>query len=258
MKENNNNPDQNNDEQTIEDQGLDQDLQKSLDDNLNEMNDLLKSKKSYSKDDMKEMMKNPKNRKLAHEFMKGYGKEEGDDDDDDDDKMKGKKKNNIKKSFDDILNEHDEVVDAVPVLKSFCDILEGFGERLAGIEKSNSELQKSIEDNYDLQKSFGGVIGAQSVLIKSISEDLDLIGGSPNPVKGKLTQSDLIKSRLDDSPKSSSKLQGASREVLRDALLKSFKAGEMDSKSISKWEQSGYDASVFSKSELSTIESKLS
>ncbi len=233
---------------------LDKDLQKSLDDNLEEMNSLIKAKKTYSEDDMKEMMKSKKNRGLFKEYMKEHEK----DDENDDENESENKNEKMKKSFENIYNDHDEIIDAVPVLKSFCEVLEDFGKKLNKIEKTNENLQKSLDDNFELQKSFGSVMASQSELIKSINEDIEEIGNTPLPVKGKVNQRDLFKSALDDNNVPTSKLSVASINDVKEILLKSFQEKEISGNSIAKWEQGGYNMAIFNKKELSHIESKLS
>lgn len=245
--------DENTNDVNLDQENEDKDLQKSLDDNLETMNDLLKSKKTYSKEDMKEMMKDKKNRS----FLKEYMKNDDDDEGDDEDGKKKKEKEKMKKSFDDIHSEHDEIIDAVPILKSFSKVLEDFGKKLQKIEVATSDLQKSFDDNYDLQKSFGGVISSQSDLIKSIGDNLETIGNTPNRIKGKIGQQDLLKSDLDNDSQKSSKISTTSLDKVKDVLLKSFHDGEISSKKIAKWEQSRYNFEVFDNKELSIIESKL-
>jgi len=231
------------------------DIQKSLDENLAEMNDLLKSKKTLSKEDVAEYMKNPKNKNLFKEYMKGEDEEEEEEEDDNEDeekkeKMRSKK---MKKSYDNLVD--DEIVDAVPVLKSFIDIFQNFDKRLHKIEKSTSDLQKSIEDNLDLQKSFGNVLKSQAELIKSMNDEIEIIGSQPAPVKGIVNQQDLFKSVLSDQAKT--KLVSVNKTKMKDVLLKAFEAGEVSGMSIAKWEQSNYNLGVFNPEELAKIESKI-
>jgi hypothetical protein len=233
-------------------ENIDQDLQKSLDDNLEQMNNLLKSKKSLSKEEVDEMMKNPKNKSLFKEYMKSDKEEK--DEDDDEENEDGEK---MKKSFDDIYEDHNEVIDAVPVLKSFSKILETLAKRTLKIETAFNNLQKSFEDNLELQKSFGSVIATQSELLKSMNDEIEIIGNTPNKVKGKIDQKDLFKSKLDDDNQVQSKVVGANVTKIKDVLLKSFQEGKIGSTKIARWEQQGYDLSVFNKEELSEIESKL-
>lgn len=247
-------------ENNISDQELneeDVDLQKSLDDDLEKMNDLIKSKKTLTKEDVQEYMKNKKNKNLFKEYMKGEKNEDEDEDEgEDEEKMKGKKKN-MKKSLDDICEEHDEVIDAVPVLKSFSKILEKLGNKFEKIESSLSNLQKSFDENQELQKSFAGVMNSQSELIKSVNSEIKIIGNTPNQRKGKVTTKDLLKSSLDNDFTPKSKLSGASVEMVKGILLKSVQSKEFSSNSLSKWELSGYNLGSLNKQELSFIESKL-
>jgi hypothetical protein len=236
----------NGDQQTEETEDVN--LQKSLDDQLSSMNDLIKSKKTYTEDEMKEMMKDKK----VQEYMKenGYVKKDEEDEEDEEEKMK--------KSLESIDEEHGEVIDAIPVLKSFSKVLETISKQVQKVEGTVANLQKSMDDNIDLQKSFGGVIGAQSELIKSINDEIEALGNVPGKVKGVISQKDLFKSALaDDDAENKSKLSSANVEKIRNVLIKSAQEKEISALSVGKWEQTGYDMSVFSKAELETIESKL-
>jgi len=221
----------------------DVDLQKSLDENLEAMNTLLKAKnkKEYSEEEIKEMMKNKK----AKEYMKKELKNEDDNEDEDDD---------VNKSFSD---DGAEVFEADEFLKSIEKKLNSLIKSVKEISETVEDLQKSFNENQDLQKSFGGVLSSQSELIKSINEEVEKIGSAPTPVKGVVNKSDLFKSALGDNFEEESKLLKSSVGKVKQVLLKSFQDGEINGTSISRWEQSGYDLSVFSKEEIEKIESKL-
>jgi hypothetical protein len=242
--------DPNTDQNTDADLNQDVDLQKSLDDQLASMNGLIKSKKaSYTEDEVQEMMKDKK----VQEYMKKNGYEKKDDHDDESEE--GMKKSIV----DDIYDEHSEVIDAIPVLKSFSKVLESLSGQVQKIGGAIEDLQKSIDEEQNLQKSFGGVISAQSALIKSISEEIETLGNEPNQVKGKVNQKDLFKSTLHDSGDQESKIMKASVKQVKSVLLKSFSDGEnwVSTNAVAKWEQSGYNLSAFTPEQIEKIESKL-
>jgi hypothetical protein len=223
------------------------DLQKSLDENLDKLNTLMKSKKKLSKKEVEEMMKDKENKKLFKEYMKD-GEEEDDDEEEEEDKK-------VKKSFDEIEDNHGEVIDAIPVLKSFLDAITEVAKKINKIEGKVETLVKSFDDDAEIRKSVNDVISSQSALIKSINEDIKVIGNQPLKVKGKITQQDLIKSDLDNDNLSLKK--SVTISTIKNVLMKSFQDNEITAGLISKWEMSGYNMNVFSKNQLALIESKL-
>jgi len=220
-------------------------LQKSLEQNINDLDDILKARS----DDYEEKMKDPKWRaKMKNmiekaEKMTDEGEDEGEDDEDEkEEKGKGK----MKKSLDDVVSENEEIIDAVPVLKSFVKVLEG-------LTNTVEQLQKSLEENNDFQKSLAKVALDESKLIKSISDEVEKIAKQPLPVKGKISKEQILNKSFGEETGSMVPSRG-DLESVKSILLKSVQDGELSSMEISKWEMYNYNMQALSPKALSVIE----
>ena len=285
------------------------DLSKALDDSLQGMSDLVKSKSDAS---LRELCSSPTNRKALKKLMKEYAKKDSDEDEDnepdndedDENKMKkGKKseaeteshegesdeddddedeqmsneddedddsekdeddkkkkmppflKKKFKKSLDEAVEENQEVIDAVPVLKSFVEVILAQGEEISTLRKSISSMKDSFESVLELQKSFASVLEINSKLVKSFSDDVSSVAQKPEKVKGVRTQGDLLtKSFQGEDGQTKTFPVG----LIRNALLKSFQDGQIDSKVISRWEMSNYRMDTLPASVISIVEKQIS
>jgi len=238
------------DEGDVKDTGDEEkDLQKALDENLEAMNNLIKAKSKFSKKDIEEMMKDKESRKLAKEYMKKS--DEGGGEEDEDEAEEEAKKEEAKKSFDD-LDQNAEVVDAIPILKSFYEVQKKIFKKINEVQSKVEVLQKSLDDESDVVKSFADVLTSQSDLIKSINGDVEVIANQPLPRKGKIDKNDILKSGLESEPDKNipvAKIKGI--------LMKSYKDEEIEMSEIAKWEQSNFNLGVLKKSTLALIDSKL-
>ncbi len=238
---------------------VDESLQKSLDKSLGVMQDLIKS--TPEEDDVNELMKSAAGRAKMKKKMAEYDNEEEDDDDDDEKKKKmcggdHKKTKKMKKSFDEVIEANDEVIDAVPVLKSFVETMSKTLEVLGSISGEISELKKSQDTIQNLQKSMGTVLAGSTELIKSFSAEVEEIAEQAEPVKGVKTKIEVLnKSFNGGEEKEESTLP--SPEVLGEALQKSFQAGEINGLEISKWEMSNYNPTVLSPKTIQAVSKHL-
>ena len=107
----------------------DEDLKKSLNENLETMDELLKYN---TKTQLREMMKNAKYRKMMADEMKNYKEDEEEDEE-----------NEVKKSLDDVIESNEEVIDAVPVLKSFVEVLEKATDKIGSLTQEVNELKNN-------------------------------------------------------------------------------------------------------------------
>jgi hypothetical protein len=225
------------------------DLQKALEENLSTMNDLIKAKKDKLSDkDIEEMMKDKDNRNKVKEYMKKSTKAKAEKEDDDEDE----EEEDIEKAFKDIDSNAD-VVDAVPILKSFKDIQKNLLKKVSEVNVKLETLQKSIEENAEFNKSFAGVLTSQADLIKSINEEVEVIAGQPFPRKGKINKEDIIKSDLENEEGH----KKVSVNKVRDILMKSYEDGKIEMSEVARWEQSNYNINVLRKSTLDIIDSNL-
>ena len=224
------------------------DLQKSLDANLAALDANLKV---TSDESIEELLKSEKSRKKIKEKLDEYEKGEDDEDEEDEEEdeekeeedeeeMKGKgKKKGMKKSLDDTTAVNEEIIDAVPVLKSFVEVLGAFASRLDEVSQTVSELRKSQEDGMEIQKSVGAVLKSTGELLKSMNEDLEAIGATPLPAKGIVKKSQVLEKSFGEEGEDLQKSYPLS--IVRDTLLKSVQEGTISANAVAKWELARYD-----------------
>jgi hypothetical protein len=233
------------------------DLTKSLDENLKAMEDLKKSK--VDDESFKELMKDKKSRKKMKEMMDEYEKDDEDDDDedmddkDDDDKGK-KKKKGMKKSLEDSVEENEDVIDAVPVLKSFVTTLNAMAEKMETLEKSIGELKESQDVSQKFQKSMANVVESEAKLVKSMNDMFTNFGKRIPAPKGVIGKNYLLNKSFGNEQQVQPKYN---REQVRVALLKSFEDKEISSKVVSVWEMSGYNTAAIPAREMAIIQKNL-
>ena len=235
----------------------DEDLQKSLDMALDGMSDLIKAKTDDTS--LREMCKDSGTRKKLMKMMKEYAKDDDADDEGDEDEGTEEEDSKMKKSLDEAVEGSEEVIDAVPVLKSFVEVLHTIVQDFSELKKSFNDLSEKQGQTLEIQKSFSSVLEANSNLIKSVSGIAIAEGEKPNKVKGTtLDSGDVLKKSFNgdkDGEKGPSKI---SLSAVKNELLKSFKDGEIDSKVISKWEMSNYDMKVLPENVLIGLQKKFS
>lgn len=224
------------------------DLMKALDDNLEAMNMILKAKKDkLSKKDIEEMMKDKENRKLVKEYMKKSKGKDGEDEEEEEEEEE-----DTNKSIEE-LDSNAEIIDAIPVLKAFKKVQENLFEQIKEVNEKMETLQKSIDDNAELSKSFANVLASQVDLVKSINEDVEIIASQPFPRKGKISTQDIIKSGLEgEDPKKTIPLA-----KIKNILIKSVQEGDIEMVEVARLEQNNFNLGVLKKSTLEIIESKL-
>ena len=232
---------------TVENQEISQstdtpeNLQKSLDEQLKNVEELLKAKKSD--DDYEEKMKDPKWRAKMKKLMKDHEGEEDEDEDEEGEDDKGK----FKKSIDDAVEENEEIFDAVPILKSFAKIVGGLADEV-------KELKKSVEDTNKIQKSVADVIVAESKLMKSFQEDIEKIAKTPLPKKGVVTQDQILNKSFGNEETKKQYNLG----IVKDILIKSVQSNTLDGLEVCRWEQNGYRMETLSPKALAILENNLS
>lgn len=233
---------------------VDSEIKKSLDENLEAMNELIKSKDEDA--DIDALLKSDENRKKIAAKMKGYEKKDEEDEDESEedeseDEDEAPAKSKIKKSLEDVVAANDEVIDAVPVLKSFTEVLSQVIDKLDEV----AELKKSVRDIFDIQKSFGATEGSVADLLKSIDERLGQIASTPLPVKGAVRRDQVLTKSFTEDGEEMTK--SYPMEVVRETLLKSVQAGEISANVVGKWELSGYRFEALPAKEQKIILNKL-
>jgi hypothetical protein len=242
-------------EEAQTDEGDDQDLEKSLDEQL----DLLQKSKSNEDEDVKEMMKNPEKRKKAMKYMKEYedeGDDEGDDDEDKD-KMKGKKKKDkMKKSIDldDAIEEHEDVIDANPILKSFVSVLEKLGNSFDILKSEVQDLKEVSEKNEVISKSMKDAIVTEGEMIKSLKSEIENVSAAPKKVKGVFNANTLLKKSFETEEENQTPT--LNNGVVKAFLIKSAQEKKVTFNEFAKWEQGGYNYNALSPQTLQLIKSE--
>lgn len=250
------------------------DLKKALEDNLSAIEEnLQKSKKSPS--ELKEMMKDKGTRKKAREALSEYedddeddeeGEEnekekmgdEGDDDSDDaDDKGFGGKRK-MKKSIESLVDDNEEIIDAVPVLKSFLSIVSRQAEVIEDLSSQVSDLKKSFDESMDLQKSIAAGVKSEGDLLKSLSDEIDSFGAEvPAAPKGQIIPQGSVLEKSFKDREGNTKTYSV--PVVQQILLKSFQESGNAAlqKEIAKWEMSRYDMRMLSPATLAIVDRNL-
>jgi len=210
-------------EETVDDK----DLKKAIDDEIAKMNTLIKSKSAV---DFSKLAEDPK---MKEQMLKALKVE---------DPGTEAEETGLKKSVEAAVESNEEIIDAVPVLKDFGEVLNKAVDAMDEMKTEINELKKSQTDMNELQESFAKVTKDTSELIKSFSSDVEEIGKQPQEVKGKIGQEDILKKNFDGEGEEKSIIPPIG--IVRDALMKSHEAKEIDAGIISKWEMSGYDARI--------------
>jgi len=242
-----------------EDEVLEKDeLQKSLDDNLAALDATLKSGTETSIDDM---LKSKSARKKIKAKLDEYeedddnedeDEDEGSDDDEDEDKEEAASKKKMKKSLKDVVEANEEVIDAVPVLKSFVDLFKSFIDEVAELRKANVE-------NTTIVKSLSSTIVAEGAMLKSINEEIHNIGEMPTPVKGKVSKEDILeKSFSDEVTKEVDMLKSLPVSRIQDELLAGHSEGSISANAVSKYELSGYNLAAMPVKDLNALRARIS
>lgn len=242
------------------------DLVKALDENLEAMGALLKAKKGDEQLSFNDLLKDEKMRSKMREKLAEYDKDESDVEDEaaaegetaeeeadekeakeEKEDMKGKK-SKMKKSDAESL---DEIIDAVPVLKSFVSSLEALSAKLDKVEAAQAEQSA-------LQKSMADVLSVSGNLIKSLNSDIEGALSRPAPRKGVISQDDLIqKSFGGDKPAEDDMLKSLPIEQIRDELLKAVTDRQISPNSVSKWELSGYSLAAIPTKDFLVLKNRI-
>jgi len=195
--------------------------------------DLLKSKEPKedegSEDDKKEDSEEEKKKKAEKakkdaEFAKGKDKD-SEKSKEKSEKEEGKEDDEVTKSFESAVAEHSEIIDANEILKSFVNVL---GKQSAVIAR----LEKKLDSQEVMMKSIASTIVDSSLVLKSSHEVVEAMSKMPIDPKGKI-QADIQKS-----------LKGKTIAQVRDIVMKSFQAGEIDASAVGRWEMNGYNPEV--------------
>jgi hypothetical protein len=226
-----------------EDNGAeDKDLQKSMDETLKNMSNLLKS--SEPETNIAEMLKTAEGKKK----LKAMLNEAEDEDDEEDSEKMCKKNSKMKKSLDDAIEENDQVIDGIPVIGSFAKVLGEVVNSVGMIKSSIADLSTKVEGNLEFQKSLAEVVTAQSQLIKSTDEAVSKMGRLPGSLKGQLGDSkgeEIIAKSFGEGDEDKSEDIFKSGEVpmavQKELLLKGFQDGELNSTEVSRWESNRYN-----------------
>lgn len=201
-------------------------LQKALDESLKGVQDLLKSKKN--EDELEEKMKDPKEREKMKKLMKKY---EEDEDDDEDDEEEDEGKSKMKKSLDSFVEENQEIFDAVPILKSFVNILDNLMD-------SVHDLNKKIDEGNTMQKSIAEVVVSESTLLKSFAEELEKIGNTPLPKKGVISKDQILNKSFGETSGTQTQINPM---AVKNILLKSANEKEIPAGEVTRYELSRYN-----------------
>lgn len=251
-----------------------EDLKKALDDNLAAIEENLKKSKGKDDEDLKEMMKDKGTRKKLKEALSEYDDEDdedeegedkgrermGDDGDDDEDDQeeapKGKSK--MRKSIESLVDADEEIIDAVPVLKSFLSIVSKQAEVIEDLSAQVQDLRKSFTEGLELQKSIAAGVKSEGALLKSLADEIDSFGEEvPATPKGKLTPegSTLEKSFRDKE----GNVKTYHVPTVQQILMKSFQetGNQALQKEISKWELSRYNMNMLSPATLAMVDRNL-
>lgn len=223
----------------------DNDLQKSLNENLEAMTNLMKSKSDH---EIREMMKDEKMRKKMKKCMKEY--------EDDDEEEENEEKSKMKKSFKNIVSENEEVIDAVPVLKAFVDVLSNVVDGYQMIKSEIADLKGSNEQIMDIQKSFSEVMSSGSEMIKSMQGSLEKVGSAPLPRKGVINKSDLLQKSFGEQSNEKNESKYTPAEI-KNALLKSAQEKEISGGVLTKYELSHYNPAMVDNVTMSKIQKHL-
>jgi len=258
------------------------DLEKSLDENLEKMNEIIKSKDSNV--NVQEMLKTEDGRKKLEEALIKAKKKpvlpededeeeeeeemDGEDDEDEEkeeeeEEMKGKKKSKgkIKKSasedtLENFVNQNDEIIDAVPVFKSFCEVVSKLIGEVKMLKSKVDEVSEKVEDGIEIQKSFANVVSTESQMIKSINEVINKVSKKPAPVKGVINKSQILsKSFGGDDEEGEDMLKSTNPAIVKNAIMKAFESGKVSGNSLSKWEMSRYNVDVLTANEKAEVQS---
>jgi len=206
------------------------DLKKTLDTEIEKMDELLKAKSNVDYD---ELAKSEEGKKAMAAALKKAEAEE-----------KKPEESEMKKGFEAAVEENDELIDAVPVLKSFGEVLGNVVDMMDELKAEISTLQKSQETTNELQKSFNEITKTSTELIKSFSEEVEEIGSQPQEVKGEIKKGDILEKSFGEDGKLKSILPPV--KVMKNALLKSVQEGEIEAGEVSKWEMGRYDPNLLS------------
>jgi len=221
--------------------GEDKDLKKALDDNLEALSKSLEEQ--GADDNLQELLKTEEGRKKVEEMLKSTKKkddeEEEDDEDDDEEYMSGKGK--MKKSFDDEIEEHEDVINAIPIVKSFAEIVGKLVDKFEKLEKSIKVMEDKREKQTEIMKNMGNVIAASSELIKSTNDTIESIGETPQQIPGKKGEEKVRETFL--KSEDGNKITHAQ---IKNALIKGMEAGKINSGEITRWEISHYNINQLS------------
>jgi len=224
----------------------DTDLKKSLNENLEKMSELTKSSKNV---DIEELMKDASTKKK----IKAYMKKENNNEEEEEVEEENEKKTKVKKSLDETIEENDEIIDGIPVMKAFTEVLSKVVDVVDILKSKLDEIDENVNNNNEIVKSMGEVIKSESELIKSTSEAIDKIGNKPEKKKGVIKESDILSKSFNNEDGSGEKK--LSPQLIKSAVMEGFEKGKVSSNSLSKWELKNYDISVFNDTELNFIKS---
>ena len=221
----------NKDQETQKPEDNKDDLKKSVDESIQKMNDLVKSKGSET--DVKELMKNPAMRKKMKKAMKEY--EDSDEEEDDDEEM------DAKKSLDSVIEANEELIDAAPVLKSFIGIIDSAISEITELRKSINDIKDSQEEANEIQKSFCEVIKGTSDLVKSMEENFETVGNQPKQRKGVLNKSEIQTQERFEKSGDGERNVPINLHPYKGLMLKSAQEGKLESGLLGKVELAGFD-----------------
>jgi hypothetical protein len=252
------------------------DLGKSLDDNLEKMSQILKSKPDS---ELRELLSDPKTRSKLKGLLKSDDDEDDDDEEDESYMKKGKKKmkkskknidadfNKSQDDFDDAVSKNAELIDAVPVVGDLVKCMQSMIKSVNALSIQASESIEKSERMVALTESMAAVIGDQSEMIKSTNELVEELADEPGYIPGNAGQASVHKGQImrksGHSPEGSEKgnaiLKSVSSQpvgILKSVLLAGFKEGKVTSNSLSKFEMSNGDIKYLNADEIAYVHSK--
>jgi len=248
----------------FEDTGDDDGETKTIDDALDGLNKVLKSK---TNNEVREMLKDPDTRNM---IMKAIDEEEGEDDDDEEEEeeapaMKKKKKAKaMKKStaaaaedLDNIIDDNEEVIDAVPVLQALTGTMQTIIKSIDKIEsKINDSLQKS-ERQAEITEALAEVVSEQAEMVKSIEENIELFGEEAGDIPGMEGQQQarqtIQKSQVEGASDLFKSVKSLGANMIKSLALQGVKDKKINMLHFSKFEQDGSNLKHFTPNELNYI-----
>ena len=232
------------------------DLQKALDVNLETMNSLLKA--GSKKSEIEEHLKDPETRKKVKDMMSKYDKDEDEEEaeeEDEEEEAPKMKHSKIKKSLDEVVEENEEVIDAVPVLKSFANVIDQMVESVEMMKSKLDSICDAVESHGEIQKAFAEMVKTESAMLKSVHTAVEAYGKKPQPKKGVVSGSEVIQKSFNNEDGNEDVIHPA---LVKSALLEGFKEGKVAQNSIAKWEIGRYNFDLLSDSEKLFVKSFVS